>query len=331
MKVIIITEGYQSTGYGHITRCLSLYQAFEERNITPLMIINGDKGAEHFLAGLKYENFNWLDYPEVLFAKTGNPDLIIVDSYKTDENFYKELYPRTKILAAIDDNVRLNYKAHAVINGTIGSENFNYIKNNETEYLLGARYIPLRKDFRDVKERIINPEIKNVLITLGGQDIRSLTRPVLDYFIEHAPYLNYYVVAKESFNIDFKKYTSRGYVEFIFDADALKMKELMHKCDVAVSAAGQTIYELARTGTPAIAVVVADNQIKNLNGWVKNGFILEEINWTDEKMLEKIGSSILKLNDKAVREEKSRIGLETVDGKGAGIITDHLIKLFQRL
>ena len=32
MNVFIITEGTKNTGFGHITRCLSLYQAFEERN-----------------------------------------------------------------------------------------------------------------------------------------------------------------------------------------------------------------------------------------------------------------------------------------------------------
>ena len=35
MKVFIITEGSKNTGFGHITRCLSLYQAFKERGILP--------------------------------------------------------------------------------------------------------------------------------------------------------------------------------------------------------------------------------------------------------------------------------------------------------
>ena len=32
MKVFIITEGTKNTGFGHIARCLSLYQAFEEKD-----------------------------------------------------------------------------------------------------------------------------------------------------------------------------------------------------------------------------------------------------------------------------------------------------------
>lgn len=325
MKVVIITEGYQSTGYGHITRCLSFYQAFKELNITPALMVNGDKDAEHFLADSNYEMFNWLDYPELLSAKIGRPDIIIVDSYKTDEKYYSDLFSITKLLAAIDDNMRLDYKAHVVINGTIGSEDYTYKRNKESRYLLGAEYIPLRKEFRIIEARDIKPEIKNVLITMGGQDIRSLTQPILDYFLEHAPYLNYYIVAKESFSIDFKKYTPVGNVEFIFDADALKMKELMMNCDLAVTAAGQTIYELARTGTPSVAVIVADNQIKNLQGWVKNGFILDEIYWNDENMLGKIGHSVMSLNNKTLREDICKKGRDQVDGQGAKKIVYKLI------
>ena len=31
MKVFIITEGGKNIGFGHITRCLSLYQALKEK------------------------------------------------------------------------------------------------------------------------------------------------------------------------------------------------------------------------------------------------------------------------------------------------------------
>ncbi len=324
MKVFLITEGYQSTGYGHITRCLSLYQAFLERNITPTIMVNGDKEAEHFLADSKYEMFNWLDYPEILFAKIGSPDMVIVDSYKTDEKFYADLFPKTKLLAAIDDNMRLNYKAHIIVNGTIDSENYNYARGKDINYLLGAGYIPLRKEFWNLEERVINADIKNVFITLGGQDLRNLTQPILDYFLDHAPYLNYYVVAKETFKIDFKKHTSRGKVEFIFDADAAKMKELMINCDIAISAAGQTIYELARTGTPTIAVIVADNQIKNIQGWIKNGFINEELYWDDNNLLGKIGVGISKLKDPEIRKRKCSLGRNTINGDGAIKLVNHL-------
>ena len=43
MKVCILTEGSAKLGFGHISRCISLYQAFEEKKIIPCLIINGDE------------------------------------------------------------------------------------------------------------------------------------------------------------------------------------------------------------------------------------------------------------------------------------------------
>jgi len=45
MKVFIITEGSKNIGFGHITRCISLYQVFEERGILPEFIINNLGGS----------------------------------------------------------------------------------------------------------------------------------------------------------------------------------------------------------------------------------------------------------------------------------------------
>jgi len=42
MKVFIIAEGSKNTGFGHITRCLSLYQAFEEKYLKVYSIKNGN-------------------------------------------------------------------------------------------------------------------------------------------------------------------------------------------------------------------------------------------------------------------------------------------------
>lgn len=46
MKFFIITEGSKNKGFGHITRCLSLYQAFEEKEIIPEPILNSDDNIE---------------------------------------------------------------------------------------------------------------------------------------------------------------------------------------------------------------------------------------------------------------------------------------------
>ena len=59
MKVIILTEGGKDIGFGHITRCMSLYQAFEEKGIKSQFIVNADYSAAVILK--KYNH----KYPNV--------------------------------------------------------------------------------------------------------------------------------------------------------------------------------------------------------------------------------------------------------------------------
>ena len=42
MNVIILTEGGKDIGLGHVARCSSIYQAFEQYNISPKFIVKGD-------------------------------------------------------------------------------------------------------------------------------------------------------------------------------------------------------------------------------------------------------------------------------------------------
>ena len=43
MRVLILTEGYSHTGYGHISRCTAIAQVFRERNANVTFIVNGDE------------------------------------------------------------------------------------------------------------------------------------------------------------------------------------------------------------------------------------------------------------------------------------------------
>ena len=47
VNVFILTEGGKNIGFGHITRCTSIYEAFDEIDIPPQFIVNGDGDIEN--------------------------------------------------------------------------------------------------------------------------------------------------------------------------------------------------------------------------------------------------------------------------------------------
>ncbi|MBI5807009.1 MAG: UDP-2,4-diacetamido-2,4,6-trideoxy-beta-L-altropyranose hydrolase [Ignavibacteriales bacterium] len=278
MKVAIITEGFHGTGYGHLTRCLSIYQAFEEKNIIPLLIANCDENGKKFIPCVNLFQLNWLENTSELIREIKDFDIAVIDSYLAPIEIYEKIYKSVKKVIYIDDYIRLDYPPGIIANGTIGAENLPYKKDDQHNYLLGIDYMPLRKEFWDVDvQDRKNTEIKNVLITFGGQDFRELTFPVLDSLISTYPALNFHVIKPIRRNNTESNYY-RNNVTFYSSLNAKEMLNLMLKADLAVTAAGQTTYELARIGVPTVAIGVAENQKYNIKGWKNEGFIGKE-NW----------------------------------------------------
>lgn len=289
MRVAIITEGFQGTGYGHLTRCLSIYQAFEEKGMSPLYIANCDETGKKFIPDVNLLQLNWIEKEDALLSKIKNYDIAIIDSYLAPLETYNKIFKSVKKTVYIDDYIRLNYPPGIIVNGTIGAENLPYPKSEKHKLLLGIDFMPLRKEFWDVEipERN-NNAIKNVLITFGAQDFRNLTAKVLAFLFSEFPNMNYHVVVSEKFVPELEN----DNIHYYNSLNAKEMLNLMLKADIAITAAGQTTYELARIGLPTIAIGVIENQKFNIEGWLKKGFINAAIWYDDNNLFIKIKNFI---------------------------------------
>jgi spore coat polysaccharide biosynthesis predicted glycosyltransferase SpsG len=114
--------------------------------------------------------------------------------------------------------------------------------------------------------------------------------------------------------------------ELIYEPDAIELKETMQKSDIAISAGGQTLYELARVGVPTIGICIAQNQLQNLNGWSRSGF-LEYIGWYNNKDIQsKLIAALKKMkpyNKRIICSKKIR---ELIDGRGSSRVCDILLQ-----
>jgi len=327
MNVFIITEGGKDIGFGHITRCLSLYQAFEERGIKPKFILNGDNDIEYLLKDIDYQIFNWLDEKSKLFEMVKDADIAIIDSYLADIFLYNKIANFVKIPVYIDDNKRLDYPKGIVLNGNIHAETLNYPKKDGIIYLLGTKYTPLRKEFWEVSEKKIKEEIESIMVTFGGDDAKNMTPKILKLLNEKYPELNKNVIIGRAYQDveEIKKEADKN-TNLIYYPDAEKMKEVMLNSDIAISAGGQTLYELARVGVPTIGICVAENQLGNIKEWEKIGF-LEYAGWYNKiNILEIIKNSIKYLENGEVRKNKYKITRKFIDGKGSSRISNKLLK-----
>lgn len=328
MKVYILTEGGKNIGFGHITRCTSLYQAFEENKIEPEFIVLGDNSVENLLNDKRHQRFNWIKEKDILFKIVKNADIVIIDSYLANYEIYARISKLVKTPVYIDDNKRIDYPRGIVVNGTICAEEFNYPNKKNVIYLLGSRYILVRKEFWTVPKKDIKDNIESIMITFGGDDSRNMTPKILKILTKNYPGVNKKVIIGKGFkNVEQIERLKDEKTEFAYCSSATSMKRLILESDVAISACGQTLYELARIGTPTIAVAVADNQLSNAEGWRIAGFIKYIGWWEDISALENVKKYFKLLRSKKLRIKMANIGKSLDDGKGARRVVEEVTKI----
>jgi hypothetical protein len=73
MNFVILTEGGHNIGFGHITRCIAIYEELLSRKIYPSVFINGDNTFSHLVNDIDYLLVDWYD---IDFLKNDLPKLI---------------------------------------------------------------------------------------------------------------------------------------------------------------------------------------------------------------------------------------------------------------
>jgi spore coat polysaccharide biosynthesis predicted glycosyltransferase SpsG/ribosomal protein S18 acetylase RimI-like enzyme len=329
MNVFILTEGGKDIGIGHITRCVSIYQAFEEVGIRPELVVKGDETVRDLLKDKNSRVFDWLDDQERLFAAVRNADIVFIDSYLADYDLYEKISNIAGTGVYFDDSIRVDYPKGFVVNGAIFAERMPYPEKNGVRYLLDTQYTPLRKEFWDVPEKSVRDILKTAMITFGGADIHNLTPKVLKILVDTYLRLFKKVIIGSSFqNIAEIERLKGDNTELIYYPDATGMKKVMLESDIAISAGGQTLYELARIGVPTIAVAVTDNQSTNIRGWQESGFAEGAEDEADEELAGRIYQKIELLKDNNTRQCKSKVGRKIIDGAGSSRIVKEVLSDF---
>ena len=315
---VFFTEGGHNSGLGHIARCVALSRAFGKKGITSKIIVDGDSSVDGLLSEVSFVRKDWIGSRVEVFGIIKKTDVVVVDSYRADRSFYTDVSGLCRLVVCFDDNMRLDYPEGTVVNGSMGAETLGYDKKPGTEYLLGVKYMCLRPEFESVPEWRTRADVKSILITFGGNDIRGLTSIVLSSLVRRFPNVTKKVIigpATRSEDSFFVKNLDN--TEMIFAPSASKIRDVMCGVDMAVTAGGQTLYELARVGVPAVVVGVADNQLGNIAGWEKAGAIKYSGFWDAPDIERRIISDCGSLLVKGIREEMSSKGRCLMDGEGA--------------
>lgn len=326
MKVLIFTEGGSQIGFGHISRCSSLYDELEDKGIDVEFVINGDNQVEEVLSGRKYRIEEWCLAGVVKEAEIkGN--ISIIDSYKASESLYRLIAEHSVKLLCIDDYNRMPYPRGIVVNPSIYTEELEYPLDRNIKYLLGRDYVILRKTFCCNKLRQVRHEVKEILVTLGGSDIRNLTPQIIETLQNNYPKIKKNVVIGKGYDKidDIKKISDRN-TNILFNLNEDDMKNIMLESDVAITAAGQTVYELLSMGVPFIPIQVIDNQVFTTKGLIKHKLVDKILYWDMVDFQNELLSELGKIISYDKRKEINKKYKDYIDGLGVKRIISELLR-----
>jgi len=320
---------------GHLKRCLSLAEAFQEKGRASAFLCYNDPATREILSDLKHPTI-WLpntinqgnDAEATKSALTDlGIDTVIVDSYDIDAGYFDLLRHAGLRIIYFEDEAKTDWNVDAVINGVFGAEGLNYAAPLA---LLGPDYLVLGRDYwNGGGNRKQETDPLGIIITMGGIDHYDLTSRAISLldgmegpFKIHAVIGPYYENTKE---IETAEGTCRH--ETILHHQPAGLAPLIRQCHAAVSAGGLTLYELAAMGVPAIGVWLWENQRRNTEQLGKMGAILplayEEGSGFDGKLASAVDVLV---HDTGKRDAMRLAGLTAVDGQGALRVADALME-----
>jgi len=327
-KIFIVTEGGGNIGYGHLTRCQAIWQAFAERNIFPIVLCDNDDttiGLDDFTSTILMP---WRRNLDLLWRKVHGAKIVIIDSLLAPESIWVEVHNHCRTAVLIDDYVRRNHLQGVVVDWTALAElQFYRQKNAGVIYLLGTRFAALRKPFWDLPRKTNHRNISKVLVTFGGSDVGNVTPRIIHLLRRQYEGFSVIVVVGPGFQ-NLEEINDEVYknCKLSVQPDAHEMVRLMRWADLGITATGQTIYEMARIGLPAIGVGVAENTRDDISGWIIAGFLQYAGQPNEESFEEKIVERIKSVSESGVRFRVSSIGRTMVDGQGARRLASSLLE-----
>jgi UDP-2,4-diacetamido-2,4,6-trideoxy-beta-L-altropyranose hydrolase len=225
--------------------------------------------------------------PDVFFEEKPACDLLVIDSYDFGEEYEKHFRDSAKKIMVIDDLANRKHDCDILLDQTYGREAHDYkgLVPESCKILAGSDYVLLRKEFIELRPKALEKrretkEIKRILISMGGSDPHNFTlkalqmvkdsgfKGVLDVVLGFAA--PHYSEVE-----DFLKHLPNESSIHINP----NMAQLTYDADLAIGAAGSSVWERCCLGLASLLMKTAGNQDKIYESMIEGGFGFNNINF----------------------------------------------------
>lgn len=343
MSVVILCDGGENIGAGHFFRCLAIAEELISRGVSVCFLLPNNAlreqmttyGFMHSIINDMYSHSNHIMGIVISELKKYKCDIVLVDSHRVSEELLSNLYSCFRVVY-IDDMLLFPYSAHCVINMHIDVTKNDYKVLYEQsgiplpELLVGGKFFPIRRFLP--MEMQHHKNVKNVVFMAGGSDPDHVTLRLLKYIKHNQIEIDYNLcVVVGPLNTDYEEIRkislSLQMVHVLYKQNELY--PIFAASDLAITAAGISLYELAHFGIPCVSYSMVDNQIHSSLAFNEKGISIHVGDSRKDDIFKGILQSTANLLIDEEKREKMRVaGIDTIDGLGAERIANYLLTQF---
>lgn len=307
LKVLLIPELTEVSGFGHFYRMKALYDMLKEDFQTSFLLPAEFYDIDDTVPKIEYE-----DDLQNFIRDNFEEEICVLDGYSFDWRFQESLQFAGHLVVKVDDFLHEEYGSNLNINHAPA------LLSDSKNCAFGEKYALLRPMFlARAKEGLssIKDAIQNVLITFGGADPLGLSEKAVRECLEVFPQANIHLLSR--------KESKQERTTTMFGLSEQELLSEMEWADLVVCPASNISLEVACIGRPMITGIFTDNQKLMAKGLIEKGVSFYAGDWRklDDLGIRRYASTTINLPTMLNAQK------ELIDGRQA----ERIVKLFHEL
>jgi spore coat polysaccharide biosynthesis predicted glycosyltransferase SpsG len=311
MRAVFRCDATADIGFGHLSRCIALAEAFRLSDVGSTFAGLFDTAAQDQIAVSGFDCIDLADpvntaadrqqLPEIMTKERAS--FIIVDSYRPDESYLSSLKALGGATVVIDDFGAFEaYPCDVVLNFTWEASSLGYPAG--PILLLGPDYFPARRRLVELRPQSIERQrrgpIRNLLVAIAGADPKRIAARLVGILREGHAGISLRVIASNEADLaDTLAGFAPGSMVLPRQPD---LSEQLLWADACITGGGLIKYESAFMGVPAAAISQNEGQAGETRALTRAGLVFD-LGLADDRTDKELAGSLHRfLADQALRD-----------------------------
>lgn len=324
LKVLFKTKGGHKEGMGDVTSSLAIADEFREQGHEVLFIINNNQSVINLISQNDFEYRiakRLVKLKECIIGQS--IDIAILNQMNTPEDEALIFKRNSKMLVTVDDTGNAAKLADMCFNVLYP------IDNSYSDF----KYIALSLIFQQKHKipKVIKEQIEMILITQGGSDTYGYTPKIVRALYNIPINIGINVVLGSNFSHyqELDETLHKAPRDFHIIEGKNDLSDLMLQADLAISAGGNTLFELACLGVPTVVICGEPFEVETAKRLEKEGFC-KNLGFGKHIDIKDISNIVNDMaNNFILRETMSVAGKKIIDGYGIKRIVEKTTELFK--